>query len=302
MTSNLIEVERIIAARSAQSRKLTPEDLKQIQSYLSDVAKHKLQIALNLLEQRDAILDETLTRKGKLTTKNDSLRQGLDFYLRITIYAIVIGADQNRLLEAITNIYPDNLTNVAEEAEEAVQTLKSVAIHSLPQHLSKDQQAVEFYFDWAQKLLHDKMPEGTDGKDYTLTITKISPNWRKSTIVDYNEKLKPSDDELISNDDSGVKDDIQALRVLERRPLTVAHLKYALGLPTEKVHQVVKRLWNKGYIDDSTANIFRKIIPSSKRRENLASIDQTTYFTLTSKGYFHLHPVISFGKPEDMTK
>ncbi|MFN6568006.1 hypothetical protein A6770_23300 [Nostoc minutum NIES-26] len=129
-------------------------------------------------------------------------------------------------------------------------------------------------------------------------------------------------------------DDIRRiLTALERRPLTVENLAYALGLPLEETREVMMRLWDEGYIDTTTsvssgakigaitgstivggvigamaAGIFGaaigavlgntvgdQIVPAGRqeKRQKTVISDSQTYFILTSKGHYHLHPPTS---------
>ena len=82
---------------------------------------------------------------------------------------------------------------------------------------------------------------------------------------------------------------ISILQALEFKPLTIENLVYTLNLPQEKVHHLVQRLWNEGKIDTVTGGILRKIFPTLRSKKQL---NESAYFTLTSLGYFHLHPLI----------
>ncbi len=89
---------------------------------------------------------------------------------------------------------------------------------------------------------------------------------------------------------------ISVLEALEFRPLTIENLAYRLEMPIEQSCGIVQRLWNSGYIDMTTGGILRKIFPIFKSKKPASQIaDSAAYFTLTSKGYFHLHPVITLG-------
>ncbi|MGK7872585.1 MAG: hypothetical protein AB4426_04525 [Xenococcaceae cyanobacterium] len=89
---------------------------------------------------------------------------------------------------------------------------------------------------------------------------------------------------------------ISVLKALESRPLTIENLAYKLEMPIEQSRRIVQRLWNDGYIDTTTGGILRKILPIFKSRKFPSKEASVDYFTLTSRGYFHLHPVITFGQ------
>jgi hypothetical protein len=124
--------------------------------------------------------------------------------------------------------------------------------------------------------------------------------------------------------------DIKVLTALERRPLTVENLSYSLGLPLEETREVVQRLWDEDYIDSTTRTVnsmggsYGSAIGaaaggaagvllgpigaaigaaigaltgaaisdqfSSGGSEKRFFSDSDTYFILTSKGHYRLHP------------
>lgn len=93
---------------------------------------------------------------------------------------------------------------------------------------------------------------------------------------------------------------IAVLKALEKRPLSVKSLVYVVGLTVDQIWPIVQSLWQKGYIDRVTANIIYKIFPMLKDRElSCQAIDAETYLTLTAKGHFYLHPVLSVGTHKD---
>ncbi|NJL39443.1 MAG: hypothetical protein HC899_23875 [Leptolyngbyaceae cyanobacterium SM1_4_3] len=88
--------------------------------------------------------------------------------------------------------------------------------------------------------------------------------------------------------------EIAVLQALERRPLTVEDLTYVIGAPLEQVQAIVQSLWQTGYIDVITSSLLHRILPrlkppSAKQQE----IYPETAFTLTMKGHFRLHPLVS---------
>jgi hypothetical protein len=95
------------------------------------------------------------------------------------------------------------------------------------------------------------------------------------------------------------------LRALERRPLNVENLCYILQLPVSQVKALVQYLWSTGYIDQTTGGLLHKIFPRWRRVQNASAIElppQTQanpgYFTLTAKGHFHLHPLVTADRRE----
>lgn len=97
----------------------------------------------------------------------------------------------------------------------------------------------------------------------------------------------------IASSDANV---LAVLEALEKRPLTVTGLVYVVGLTLDQVWTIVRSLWQQGYIDRATSNIVYKVFPMLKdRHRSCQTIDADTYLTLTAKGHFHLHPVVSLG-------
>jgi hypothetical protein len=95
------------------------------------------------------------------------------------------------------------------------------------------------------------------------------------------------------------------LRALERRPLTVENLCYVLQLSADQVRALVQYLLNAGYIGSTNSGILRKFFPllgRSRQAVNVAAqqvtFDTPDYFTLTAKGHFYLHPLVTAERPE----
>lgn len=115
------------------------------------------------------------------------------------------------------------------------------------------------------------------------------------------DKLQDSQDTFIKTlqmalSVTNAKADIKALNVLESlefRPLTVENLAYSLEINQEQVYRIVQRLWQERKIDTTRGSTLYKIIPFLRSPKQPCKIDPAnTYLTLTSLGYFHLHPVI----------
>ena len=115
------------------------------------------------------------------------------------------------------------------------------------------------------------------------------------------DKLQDSQDAFIKTLEMALsatkaKADIKALNVLEAlefRPLTVENLAYSLEIDQEQVERTVQRLWQERKIDTTRGNTLHKILPFLRSPKQPCKIDPAnTYLTLTSLGYFHLHPVI----------
>jgi hypothetical protein len=107
------------------------------------------------------------------------------------------------------------------------------------------------------------------------------------------------------------------LRAIERRPLTVENLCYALQLPVDQAKALVQYLWNAGYIATTGSVLprlfsrlrrrgssqyqstpFSASVSSAQRSSQQLTVDFPAYFTLTAKGHFHLHPLVTAGRRE----
>ena len=115
------------------------------------------------------------------------------------------------------------------------------------------------------------------------------------------KKLQDSQDSFIKTLQMAVsvaqaKVDIKTFSILEAlefRPLTVENLAYGLEMDQEEIYQIVQRLWQERKIDTTNGSTLRKILPFLRSKNQPCKIEPTTtYLTLTSLGYFHLHPVI----------
>ncbi len=92
---------------------------------------------------------------------------------------------------------------------------------------------------------------------------------------------------------------IAVLKALEQRPLTIRSLPSMVGLSVDQSRAIVQSLWEKGYVDQFTGNIFRSLAALiGVRHHRNESIDPDTYLTITSKGHFFLHPVVVIGRRE----
>jgi outer membrane lipoprotein SlyB len=116
-------------------------------------------------------------------------------------------------------------------------------------------------------------------------------------------------------------DDTKILTALERQPLTVENIAYGLGLPVDETREIILRLLHEGYIDTTTSvssgitigaivgsTIFGGLIAgpigaaigavlgnqlsSTGSQKKRIPSDSQTYFILTSKGHYRLHPLL----------
>ncbi len=89
------------------------------------------------------------------------------------------------------------------------------------------------------------------------------------------------------------------LKTLEKSHLTCQDLTYTLNQPPQQTIEILRTLWQKGYIDELSTALPYILFPglrSSRYRNTLPAAD--TLLTLTAKGYFHLYPLIN--RPDRM--
>lgn len=89
--------------------------------------------------------------------------------------------------------------------------------------------------------------------------------------------------------------DREILTLLERQPLTIENLAESVESSIDEVGTVIIKLFEKGDIDRVESGILYKIFPdlfwNTRRQVQISNSD--THLTLTLKGYFRLHPLIS---------
>ncbi|MEB3356718.1 MAG: hypothetical protein VKK04_08330 [Synechococcales bacterium] len=84
------------------------------------------------------------------------------------------------------------------------------------------------------------------------------------------------------------------LRALEPHPLTMLDLAHVLGHSLDQIRPNVYSLWRTHYIDLTTSSLVHRILPILPRLRNPQPVTDTdSYFTLTMKGHFRLHPLIT---------
>jgi hypothetical protein len=87
---------------------------------------------------------------------------------------------------------------------------------------------------------------------------------------------------------------IDILKAIERRPVTLEDLVYVVGIPFEQAHSLVQDLWKEEYISRLQGNAFLIFFPFFDPQRQQKPIDAKSYLSLTSKGYFLLHPILYF--------
>jgi hypothetical protein len=83
------------------------------------------------------------------------------------------------------------------------------------------------------------------------------------------------------------------LKTLEKSHLTAQELIYTINQPPEYTEGILRKLWEKGYIDQLSTPLPYILFPSLRSSEyhnTFPSAD--TMLTLTTRGYFHLYPLI----------
>ncbi|MEB3293306.1 MAG: hypothetical protein VKJ24_09090 [Synechococcales bacterium] len=82
------------------------------------------------------------------------------------------------------------------------------------------------------------------------------------------------------------------LQALDRSRLRPKDLVHTIGQPWEQIQPILESLWQAGYIDRLQASPLYTIFPSLRSPDyRQRSIPTQTFLTLTSKGYFALHPL-----------
>jgi hypothetical protein len=87
------------------------------------------------------------------------------------------------------------------------------------------------------------------------------------------------------------------LKTLERSHLTVQELIYTINQPPQQTQEILHTLWQKGYIDELATPLPYILFPglrSAQYRNHFPAMD--TILALTTKGYFHLYPLVTRNK------
>ena len=86
------------------------------------------------------------------------------------------------------------------------------------------------------------------------------------------------------------------------KKLTTTHLRtqdlsYVLNQPLDRTQTIIQQLWKTGYIDRLDSSILYILFPNLRPttyRNQPPTPD--IFLTLTTKGYFHLYPLIQWAK------
>lgn len=93
------------------------------------------------------------------------------------------------------------------------------------------------------------------------------------------------------------QDQLKILRTLETHSLTLEDLTYRTGLSLPTLQSLVQRLRKQGYIDLLSAPLLHWMFPMLKPlRDRQQPIGENDFLSLTSTGYFHLHPLIQVAR------
>ncbi|MEL6223421.1 MAG: hypothetical protein AAFR31_12365 [Cyanobacteria bacterium J06627_8] len=83
------------------------------------------------------------------------------------------------------------------------------------------------------------------------------------------------------------------LHALEQQLLSVEDIAHLLKISIDQAHQIVKNLWRRGYIDSAKSSVVGRAVAAFIRSPRpTPPTNPTTHFVLTSRGHFHLHPLL----------
>jgi predicted DNA-binding ribbon-helix-helix protein len=83
------------------------------------------------------------------------------------------------------------------------------------------------------------------------------------------------------------------LKALVKYQLTTEDLAHTIGRSQSVTQKIVQTLWAKGYIDYLSAPITFILFPALRnRRYRQTQVPVDAFLTTTSKGYFHLYPIL----------
>lgn len=117
-------------------------------------------------------------------------------------------------------------------------------------------------------------------------------NHYQRQIKDKNPTLQPFIDHLAHAANTLEPRAVVALEELEHKPLSVKDLSYRLNQSVDESQALAQRLWQEGYIVTAHSSLLSKVFPAFRTSTPDFSNGTETYFTLTAKGFFRLHPII----------
>lgn len=305
---------------NSHERYLNSKEFERIGRHVLSSEK-RLRIAQILTENREKIIQQAtqqllqnhpVTNLGAVNFEDRvaAYRQSLDAYLRLITYTTVAGDEQIDLVSE--QEIRDSIKLPHNAVAAGVRAMWDVALPLLP---SQDIDEANRYFEAVIRVLQrssserpvqmSQMDFNQDNSDLTLagTSQNSSAEEVQLTVFPSNASSMRSESLQEQNLSDREVDEFQVLSTLERRPLTVENLAYLLGKSVDYTRDLVKRLWNRGYIDAATGGIVRRMMLVAQfGRRTVRLSDSQTYFILTSKGHFRLHPPFSFGESRGLKR
>ena len=228
---------------------------------------------------------------------------------KTTLQALLIALAQ------LETTLPEDLQQDIRQIGDDLNKQPTVALNRIPQLVTKHPQLNDLYKTARSNLQREYQTQQRDKLEIisasgTLALEPIAisiltaddpQDTAKQIFKQIFKRVKDSKD-LFSNafqtalSLAQAKADLKAfsvLKALELRPLTIENLAYALEMSPEQTRQIIQRLWQEGKINTTKAGIVSTIFPFLRPKKRPSQInDSNIYFTLTSLGYFDLHPVI----------
>lgn len=229
---------------------------------------------------------------------------------QITLQALLIALAQ------LETSLPENLQKNISQIGDDLEKNSTHALDRIPELLTKHPQLRDLYETARLNLQREYQTQERDkfkGRPKLeisvagalalepMAIKLLTANDFQATAKQLVTKVKDSKDTFLKQFQEAVsltqaKANLKAfsvLKALEFRPLTIENLAYALEISPEQARQIIQRLWQEGKINTTKAGIFGTIFPFLRPKKRPSQIhDSNTYFTLTSLGYFDLHPII----------
>ena len=221
-----------------------------------------------------------------------------------TLQALLISLAQ------LETTLPEDLQQDIRQLGDDLEKQPSDSINRIPQLLEKNPQLNDLYKAARLNLHREYQTQQRDKLEISVSgtlalepmaITLLTADDFQATAKQLVKRVKDSKDSFLKALHAAVsvtqaKADLKAfsvLKALEFRPLTIENLAYALEMSPDQARQIIQRLWQEGKINTTKAGIFGTIFPFLRPKKRPSQIhDSNTYLTLTSLGYFDLHPVI----------
>lgn len=230
-------------------------------------------------------------------------------------------------IQAFTAMLPQLDTTLSPELKQAVHRVgQHISIHQPEvaadqiRELVRDHKCLKKPFQTAHDRLRNKYQTHERSKGIALASNQPS----MLTLDDMTVPILTADDfrsaakELLKKIESRIQqssDDVQAyalslqysvvqadeqaialLKSMDKQLRTPKELAHEMGLQLDHVQDILQSLWKQGYVEPASGNMLYKVFPTLRKRHSTETFDAHTYVTLTSKGHFFLHPVISFNQ------